>query len=210
MIRRFLCLIIAALLTLFSSAHAAAFPAPVQNGAAQSPQIFPAPDSVRALSPASVQNGAAQSSPMFPASELVRLHVIASDDTPEAQAFKLEIRDAVAEKSREILSDCPDAATAYARLTTHLPDLEAAARSRARELGKTDAIRAVTGVFAFPDREYFGVTVPAGDYRAVRVIIGEGAGHNWWCILFPSLCLPTDGHSALADWLRQTFSEANP
>ena len=63
-------------------------------------------------------------------------------------------------------------------------------------------------MFEFPDRRYGGVFVPAGDYRALRVVIGAGEGHNWWCVLYPSLCLPEGAegemrfHSAILDWLR--------
>ena len=88
--------------------------------------------------------------------------------------------------------------------------LEAAATAQARALGYKGAVRAETGVFDFPDRHYGAVFVPAGRYRALRVVIGEGAGHNWWCVLFPSMCYPGDlsegepvrFYSSILNWLR--------
>lgn len=138
---------------------------------------------------------------------LVRLHVVAADDTPEAQAFKLEIRDAVLERARELLAGCADADEAWAALNDHLSEFLTAAEERAKALGHDEKLSAQAGVFAFPDRTYGSVTVPAGDYRALRIIIGDGKGQNWWCVLFPSLCLPAEGeyHSLLGDWLSGLF-----
>lgn len=137
-----------------------------------------------------------------PADGLVRLHVVAGDDSDAAQQLKLVVRDAVLIRAQSLLADCPDAETAFARLTDALDELEQAAADAA---GSNHAVRAETGVFPFPDRDYAGVTVPAGDYRALRIVIDEGGGRNWWCVLFPTLCTATDGHSALADWLSEFF-----
>ena len=136
------------------------------------------------------------------ADELVRLHVVAGDDSDAAQQLKLTVRDAVLDCARSLLADCADADAAYARLTACLPALEQVAADAA---GPDHDVCAETGVFPFPDRDYAGVTVPAGDYRALRIVIDGGEGRNWWCILFPTLCTTTDGHSALADWLGELF-----
>ena len=83
--------------------------------------------------------------------------------------------------------------------------------SRAAELGYAGSVSCEAGIFAFPDREYGAVNVPAGDYRALRVVIGAGAGHNWWCVLYPSLCWPEDVprdapfYSAIWNWLVEWF-----
>ena len=138
---------------------------------------------------------------------LVRLHVIAADDTPSAQGFKLEIRDAILHSAQELLSTCADADEAWQVLNDHLSDFLAAAVARAEELGHFEKLSVQAGIFAFPDRIYGDVVVPAGDYRALRVIIGEGEGQNWWCVLYPNLCLPGDGgySSLLLDWLGELF-----
>lgn len=142
-----------------------------------------------------------------PFDPLIRLHVIAADDTPEAQALKLEIRDVVLIRAQTLLAACPDADDAYLALSDHLSDLLSAASDRALQLGCTQRISVQLGVFEFPDRTYGDVVVPAGNYRALRVLIGPAGGQNWWCILYPNLCLPADGgyNSALLDWLRELF-----
>ena len=138
---------------------------------------------------------------------LLRLHVIADSDSPEAQAFKLQIRDAVLAKAQELLARCDDAQSAWLEVQAHLSEFLAAATARARELGEEIPISVQAGVFEFPDRTYGEVFIPAGDYRALRVIIGSGEGQNWWCVLFPNLCLPTEGeyNSVIADWLKSLF-----
>ena len=118
----------------------------------------------------------------------VRLHVVADGDGAYQQALKLEIRDACLECAAQYLWDAEDADAAYMILEQRLPEFQAAAERHARELGYTGPVRAVTGVFSFPDRLYGSVLVPAGEYRALRVTIGSGDGHNWWCVLYPTLC----------------------
>ena len=138
--------------------------------------------------------------------DYVRLHVIAADDTAGAQALKLKVRDAVLSRARELLEDVGDADAAWTIVNDNLDGLEDAARAVC-----PDAV-CETGVFAFPDRQYGDALVPAGDYRALRVVIGPGQGRNWWCVLYPSLCYPEDWktadgtyYSALWNWLRALF-----
>ena len=148
--------------------------------------------------------------------ELVRLQVVAESDRPEAQALKLELRDACLRCAELCLDGAEDADAAYMRLEEHLDDFQAACAARARELGYDGSVRAEAGVFAFPDRVYGRVRVPAGDYRALRVVIGAGEGHNWWCVLYPSLCLLNEADAAsgapevsgVLEWLRARFGGA--
>ena len=145
-----------------------------------------------------------------PVADYIRLHVLAEDDSDEAQALKLKVRDACLEAARTLLADCDSADEAWTLVCDNLDGLEAAAADRARELGYIGPVVAETGLFDFPDRHYGGVFVPAGQYRALRVVIGAGEGHNWWCVLYPSLCLPEGVdpnepirfHSVILDWLR--------
>ena len=148
--------------------------------------------------------------------EMVRLHVVAEDDSPQAQALKLELRDVCLRCAEACLWDAGDADEAYRRLENHLADFEAACTARARELGYAGEIRAETGTFDFPDRVYGSVKVPAGEYRALRVTIGAGEGHNWWCVLYPSLCVLDEADAASADapsyswvwnWLRARLAD---
>ena len=145
-----------------------------------------------------------------PVSEYIRLHVVAEDDGAAAQALKLQVRDACLYAARALLEDCDDADAAWAALNDNVALVALAARLRARVCGYAGEIRAETGVFDFPERRYGDLAVPAGSYRALRVVIGAGEGRNWWCVLYPSLCLtedcapgePVRFHSTLLNWLR--------
>ena len=147
-----------------------------------------------------------------PFDPVIRLHVVAADDSAEAQALKLEIRDAVLLRAQSLLAACPDADDAWRTLSSGLTQLLSAASDRALQLGCTDRISVQLGVFAFPDRLYGDVVVPAGDYRALRVLIGPASGRNWWCVLYPNLCLPADDgyNSIILDWLRKLFGGETP
>lgn len=140
--------------------------------------------------------------------DLVRLHVLAEDDTPAAQALKLELRNVCLRCAQACLSDAPNSDAAYMRLLTHLDDFENACIQRARELGYEGDVSAEAGYFDFPDRLYGELLVPAGEYRALRITIGKGEGHNWWCILYPSLCMIDETSAvgndpkSILDWLR--------
>ena len=119
---------------------------------------------------------------------MIRLHVIAADDTAEMQALKLELRDVCLKCAEACLYGAADADEAYLLLNAHLDDFEAACKQRAHQLGYGEAIHAETGSFEFPTRMYGALRVPAGRYRALRITIGAGEGHNWWCVLYPTLC----------------------
>ena len=123
--------------------------------------------------------------------KVLRLHVLANSDSAEDQALKLEVRDSVVEKASEILTGCPDRESAEQRLTEALPELEEAARKRIAAEGETQRVTAELRPTRFPTREYESFTLPAGEYLALRVVIGQGAGHNWWCVVFPPLCAET-------------------
>ena len=124
------------------------------------------------------------------ADRVVRLHVLANSDTEEDQALKLLVRDAVLERTTEILEQSEDRESAEALLRESLPELEALAGETVRANGYDYAVTAELKDTSFPTKEYDGFALPAGEYLALRILIGEGAGQNWWCVVFPSLCLP--------------------
>lgn len=117
--------------------------------------------------------------------KMIRLHVIANSDSDADQALKLRVRDAVLDRATELLTQSEDMADAWARLDTSLPDLEQAASAAC---GGVYPVRAELGEAEFPLKEYDGFALPAGRYPALRVVIGEGAGRNWWCVVYPPLC----------------------
>ncbi len=120
---------------------------------------------------------------------VVRLHVLANSDTPEDQALKLEVRDAVLAVTTPLVEDATTREEAVAVLQDHLEDLEEAARTVIWAAGREDAVSVTLGEEEYPTRTYETCCFPAGTYLSLRICIGEAAGQNWWCVLFPPLCL---------------------
>ena len=122
------------------------------------------------------------------ADKVVRLHVLANSDSEEDQALKLKVRDAVLEQASEILKGVETREEACRKLTAILPELEETARAVISANGYDYGVRAELAETAFPTKDYDGFSLPAGEYLALRVLIGEAAGQNWWCVVFPPLC----------------------
>ena len=128
---------------------------------------------------------------------LVRLHVLAASDAPEEQAVKLRVRDAVLEAISPMLAGAESADEAEAVLREALPAVREAAERAAG--GRPVAVS--LSPERYPTRDYGGFRLPAGRYRSLRVVLGEGRGHNWWCVVFPPLCLAAaeeEGEDSLA------------
>lgn len=123
-------------------------------------------------------------------SELVRLHVVAASDSEADQAIKLRVRDAVLESLGEAMADVTDAAQAKAYIEANLPKIEAVANEVLAAAGCGDVATVRLQVEEFAARVYDTFSLPAGLYDALRITIGEGDGRNWWCVVFPSLCVP--------------------
>lgn len=127
---------------------------------------------------------------------VVRLHVLANSDGEEDQALKLAVRDAVLAYTAPLLSDCRDRESAAEILEGHLGEIEDVAEARLREAGAENAVTVTLGAEEYPRRSYDGVCFPSGEYLSLQVRIGEAKGRNWWCCLFPALCL---GNAAVTD-----------
>lgn len=124
----------------------------------------------------------------FRPGNLIRLHIIANSDSPADQRVKLQIRDDLLREAGDLFRHVrdPEEATEVAR--RNLPLFRNIAERRLRAEGFDYPVRVQYGVYPFPVRTYGRITLPAGQYRALRVVLGEGRGHNWWCVLFPPLC----------------------
>lgn len=120
---------------------------------------------------------------------VVRLHIVANSDSAFDQAAKLKVRDAVLKAERSSMEALTCAADAKTLILNDAEKITEAAREALDSLGVEDAVRLSVGDYAFPTRTYQDKTYPAGIYTALRVTIGEGAGHNWWCVMFPPLCI---------------------
>lgn len=123
---------------------------------------------------------------------IVRLHVLANSDTVEDQALKLKVRDAVIEYM-EKQDDLNSAGEARKYLSENLNRLEEIAEGVIASEGYDYSARANLGVRYIPEKAYGGITFPAGNYEALNITIGRGEGENWWCVLFPPLCLLEEG-----------------
>jgi len=124
----------------------------------------------------------------FNTRNLIRLHVVANSDSEDDQALKLEVRDAILARVGELLEPVRTKQDAWRVLLENTGQLQGAAIGRISAAGKSYGARVEMGTFAFPERTYGDITVPQGNYDAVRVVLGEGNGRNWWCVLFPPLC----------------------
>lgn len=121
------------------------------------------------------------------AGKMIRLHVVASSDSDQDQAVKLQVRDAVLETTREILSTKPQ--NPRRTLAANLEEIQLAANQTLQRQGSDDRAVVTMGKELFPTRYYDGFSLPAGTYTALRVTIGPGEGYNWWCVVFPSICM---------------------
>ena len=119
----------------------------------------------------------------------LRLHIMANSDSSEDQQIKLTVRDAVLELTHEELMLCENKAQARAYIEENLETIQETANTALLESGFDYSADANVGVFHFPEKTYQDVTYPQGDYEALRITLGEGEGQNWWCVMFPPLCI---------------------
>lgn len=141
------------------------------------------------------------------ADKVVRLHVLANSDSQEDQALKLQVRDAILDRAEIILQEARDRQEAEAALRQALPELQRLAGEAVAAAGYDYPVTAELTGTVFPTREYDSFTLPAGEYLALRVVIGAGEGHNWWCVVFPPLCAETTtdvARTAMAAGLEQS------
>ena len=122
------------------------------------------------------------------AQKVVRLHVVANSDREEDQALKLQVRDAVLRQVEPLLRD-KDRTESLAILRDTLPELGQTAADTVARAGYRYPVRLSVEEAWFPTKEYQDFALPAGTYTALRVELGGARGKNWWCVVFPPLCL---------------------
>jgi len=120
---------------------------------------------------------------------IIRLHVIANSDSEADQALKLAVRDRVLDQAESLYPEGATVDEAREVLESHLNVLAAAGRAVVEERGYDYPVSAQLTRCWFPTKEYGDFALPAGEYEALRIVVGEGAGQNWWCVAFPPLCL---------------------
>lgn len=120
--------------------------------------------------------------------QVLRFHVLASSDSEEDQALKLQVRDAVIAYLEPCLRQSESVEETRAFIATHLPQITDVASRSLQRAGSSENVQVMLGVSDFPTKYYGSVALPAGRYETLRIEIGQAQGQNWWCVMFPSLC----------------------
>lgn len=122
------------------------------------------------------------------AQKVLRFHVIANSDSSEDQALKLAVRDAVGAQMAGVLADVEDRRECEQVVAAHMDEIKETARKVIAEQGYSYEVDAFVRDVDFPVKTYGDYTFPAGTYEALEVVIGEGSGKNWWCVMYPNMC----------------------
>ena len=138
---------------------------------------------------------------------LIRFHVVANSDREEDQAIKLQVRDAVLESIQTDLRKIADIAEAKKYLQENLPKLQRLLDQTLEELGFAGSSSISLCKERFDIRHYDTFSLPAGVYDSLRIVIGEGLGKNWWCVSFPTLCMPATSSGFQDTAVSAGFSE---
>ena len=125
--------------------------------------------------------------------KVIRLHVVGASNSEPDQKVKLQVRDAIVAALREEMTQISDPAKAKAYLQKNLERVQEIANKTLENAGFSQKATVTLTEEAFPVRHYDTFSLPSGVYQSLRVTIGEGEGKNWWCVVFPSLCLPATG-----------------
>lgn len=120
--------------------------------------------------------------------QLIRFHVVANSDTTDDQLLKQKVRDKVIEFIEPLLSECETVEDTRYILEGSLPVIKEISQEIVEDWGKDYQIYVALDKANFPTKSYGDVVLPAGEYEACRIIIGEGKGENWWCVMYPPLC----------------------
>jgi stage II sporulation protein R len=120
--------------------------------------------------------------------EIIRFHVIANSDSNEDQALKLKVRDRILEEMDDKLGTCNSIQDSREAIKGNLDDIKYIALDEIHREGKEYDVDVSLGMDSFPTKSYGDITLPQGEYEALKVVIGEGKGKNWWCVMFPPLC----------------------
>ena len=142
------------------------------------------------------------------ADQVIRLHVLANSDSEADQALKLKVRDRVLETASDYFVPGATLEETRAVLTEHLADLAAAGADQVAQEGYRYPVTvSLEDNYWFPTKQYTDYALPAGEYTALRVVIGEGGGQNWWCVVFPPLCLGSVSETAAQTALSDGFTQ---
>lgn len=138
---------------------------------------------------------------------VLRLHIIANSDSEADQNLKLAVRDEILKNSTDIFKDCSDVTTAYKTAETQIQNISEIANSVIKENGFDYGADVSVGDAYFDTRIYDDFTLPAGTYKSLIVNLGEGNGKNWWCVVFPCVCVPAADGASLSDSVSEASAQ---
>ena len=138
--------------------------------------------------------------------KVLRFHVIAKSDSKDDQRRKLLVRDAVGEWMNLKLANAKDKSDCEKIIEENKEQIQAIAQQVLEEDGEPDTVQVRLADVEFPDKVYGDYEFPAGTYRALQIIIGQGEGHNWWCVLYPNLCFSAEGYDVTGDGAKEELS----
>ena len=142
------------------------------------------------------------------ADNLIRLHVIANSDTKEDQDLKRDVRDVILNYMKVQLKDSKDIDQTKYIINKDMQKIRQRAIEEITRHNKTYSVKTTLGAYPFPTKAYGDITLPAGTYEALRVVIGKGEGANWWCVLFPPLCFVDATHGTVPDSVKSDLRSA--
>ena len=141
------------------------------------------------------------------AQKVLRFHVLANSDSEEDQALKLAVRDAVGEQMAGLLAGAETKEACEELVEAHLEEIEQTAEAVLAAEGCSYEVHASIGETDFPVKTYGSYTFPEGTYEALNVVIGEGAGHNWWCVMYPNMCFAGSVYEVTDEGTEETLRE---
>ena len=136
-----------------------------------------------------------------------RLHVIANSDSEEDQNLKYKVRDAVLEYLYNLASNCSSKDEVIKLANEHQNEFYKIAKQVIQENGYNYDVNIRIGNFEFPTKTYGDISLPAGNYDALRIEIGEAKGQNWWCVMFPPLCFVDVSSGVVPDESKEIMQE---
>ena len=144
------------------------------------------------------------------APEILRFHILANSDSPKDQALKLDVKEFLLEMIRSEVPDSSTRSELICYIENNKPRLARSAKQFMQELGFDYPVEVLLETCEFPQKTYGDMTFPAGEYEAVRVVLGEGKGQNFWCVLYPSLCYIDRTYAVVPDSSKELLQSLLP
>jgi stage II sporulation protein R len=139
--------------------------------------------------------------------KLIRFHVIANSDSVDDQNLKLKVRDAVIKSMNDKFIGVTNLKESEDIIKKNIPYIQKIAQDTVYANGKDYGVKVMYGRFDFPTKYYDTIMLPAGNYNALRIVIGKGEGKNWWCVMFPPLCFVDITHGLSSDETKRELSK---